>query len=76
MCVRVCVRTCVSGRVRVSRGCAMTASTGRWEFEKNIGTGGFGVVKLFVNKVRAPEPRAWWAGTGYLHIPQADALAG
>ena len=24
---------------------------GKWEFERNIGTGGFGLVKLFTNQV-------------------------
>ena len=27
------------------------AAEGRWEFERNIGTGGFGLVKLFTNQV-------------------------
>ena len=27
------------------------AAEGRWEFQRNIGTGGFGLVKLFVNVV-------------------------
>lgn len=29
----------------------MAGDEGRWEFERNIGTGGFGLVKLFTNQV-------------------------
>lgn len=39
-------------RVEVRRGKrAMAGDEGRWEFERNIGTGGFGLVKLFTNQV-------------------------
>ena len=34
----------------------LSGDEGRWEFEKNIGTGGFGIVKLFTNQVSARAP--------------------
>ena len=30
---------------------ARIEAEGRWEFDRNIGTGGFGLVKLFTNQV-------------------------
>ena len=46
---------CLLHCVLVSLYCAVIMSQGKmegkWEFERNIGTGGFGLVKLFNNQV-------------------------